>query len=264
MIGTDLSWFGKCIFQLTMIMMLMAIAGSGSEAQTADTLLAGNEALRADRLPFGLQVISSFKLENGKRQPTSSTEQTIFRTLVGSEQAIRIATTHVSSGGDTTRGEILIRARDFGLIHHRVEAKADSAAVSCSDGYLTGWVVLPEQPVKLLDQMLSRPVLPVDGPMSWLVCALPLREDYRVTIPRFNQWAGKEVWSEYHVLGSEGVEIAGQLLDCWKVDMGPIGPPGYRAMRWVAKDSGRVVQSVLRSDERELQYWGVETEWHPE
>lgn len=251
-------------FQIAVIMLVMVIVVWETQAQPADTLTVGNAAFRTDRLPFGRQVISSFKLENGERQTTSTTGQTISRTMVGSEQAIRIATTHVSSGGDTTRGEILIRARDFGLIHHRVKAKADSAAVSCSDGYLTGWVVLPEQPVKLLDQMLSRPVLPVDGPISWLVCALPLREDYRVTIPRFNQWAGKEVWSEYHVLGSEGVEIAGQLLDCWKVDMGPIGPPGYRAMRWVAKDSGRVVQSVLRSDERELQYWGVETEWHPE
>ena len=58
-------------------------------------------------------------------------------------------------------------------------------------------------------------------------------------------WAKGERWRTYTVIGSESVESGARSLECWKVDAGPLGPPGYVAYTWVEKTSHRIVQSAL-------------------
>jgi hypothetical protein len=120
---------------------------------------------------------------------------------------------------------------------------------------LTGWVVLPNQPLILLDRSLDHPVFGVEGQVPWLLPLLPLAAGYRAQVPHFSQWNGGEEWDTVTVVGSERVMLGSQSFDCWKVDTGPLGPPGYRMYRWIEKTSRRVVQSVLRGGASEPQYW---------
>lgn len=74
-------------------------------------------------------------------------------------------------------------------------------------------------------------------------------------MPHFSQWSGVENWGAVVVVASERVTVAAQSFDCWKVDVGPLGPPGYRMYRWVDKQSRRVIQSVLRGTGTGPEYW---------
>ena len=45
------------------------------------------------------------------------------------------------------------------------------------------------------------------------------------------------------------------LLECWKVDTGELGPPGYRAIRWIDKSSRRIIRTVLKGLPTQPEYW---------
>jgi hypothetical protein len=145
-----------------------------------------------------------------------------------------IHTTHVSAEGDTTIGVIVARAHDYALLHHRVKAENDSAAIAVSAKYVTGWVVLPDEPIELIDQQLNGSVFPIEGQIPWLFPLLPLADGYSAAVPHYSQWAGSEEWSMIRVVGSERVILNGHERDCWKVDGGELFP-GYGVTYWVEK-----------------------------
>jgi hypothetical protein len=126
-----------------------------------------------------------------------------------------------------------------------MKARSDSAAVTVSHDHLTGWVVLPNQPPILLDRTLEHPVFGVEGQVPWLLPLLPLTAGFHAVVPHFSQWSGAEKWDAVAVVASERVTLATRSVDCWKVDAGPMGPPGYRMYRWIGQQSRRVIQSAL-------------------
>jgi hypothetical protein len=150
---------------------------------------------------------------------------------------------------------MVVRMRDLALIFHRVKAHDDSAAVTVSHDHLTGWVALPNTAPVLLDRTLDHPVFGVEGQVPWLLPLLPLSAGFRGFVPHFSQWNSAEKMDTVVVVGSERVTLAGHSFDCWKVDVGPLGPPGYRMYRWIDKHSRRVIQSVLRGAGAGPEYW---------
>ena len=237
--------------------LLIAAGAAPLAAQTVDTVRVGSSSLRGASLPEGTQRFESHILDSGEPTPLSTTEVTISRETTNGTDVYVIHSVHASTIGDTTVGTIVVRAEDFALLHHRVKAAEDSAAVSSTGDHVTGWVVLPGEPTRLIDLELDYPVFPVDGPQPWLVGLLPLREGYTAVIPRFSQWSGEQVWSEVTVVGSESVETDHGLIECWIVDMGPLGPPGYRATGWVSTVTGLVVRGVLRGPADQPEYWAL-------
>jgi hypothetical protein len=155
---------------------------------------------------------------------------------------------------DTTRSSIVVRADDYALIHHRVKANRDSAAVSVSNTFLTGWVVLPDQPIALLDQNLSRPVFPVEGQIPWLFPLLPLEEGYAAALPYFSEWHGGEQWKTIRVTGSDSLRLGDVTFDCWVVDGGELFP-GYEVTYWIDRATRRILQGVARGGEGRPEYW---------
>jgi hypothetical protein len=243
--------------RLVIALLMLASTTGHARSQAIDTVRVGSPSVAGATLAEGTRLFESHRLAAGERSPISTTEVTISREPSSAGELYRIHSVHASADGDTTVGTILVRADDFALVHHRVKAAEDSAAVSSTGGHLTGWVVLPGQPTRLIDLALDHPVFPVDGPQPWLVGLLPLRDGYAAAIPRFSQWDGGEVWKEVRVLGSETVEVDGAPTECWTVDMGPLGPPGYRAMAWVDKATGGVVQGALRGEPGQPEYWAI-------
>ncbi|MFQ6114425.1 MAG: hypothetical protein ACE5NG_10135 [bacterium] len=39
-----------------------------------------------------------------------------------------------------------------------------------------------------------------------------------------------------------------RVVECWNVDTGQLGPPGYEPIRWVENSTGRVLQTVILAD----------------
>jgi hypothetical protein len=205
-------------------------------------------------MPLTTDTVDDYVVENGTRTLASTSVRSIARRQ-DTEPAYEIRTVHWTTGGDTSFTTMLVRADDLSLVFHRVKAPHDSAAVTASHTHLTGWVVLPNTPVRLLDQTLGSPVFGVDGQVPWLLPLLPLADGYRAVVPRFSPWAGREQWDTVTVIAAERVALGSSTFDCWKVDLGPLGPPGYRMYRWIDSRSRRVVQSVLRGEPPQREYW---------
>lgn len=234
------------------------ILGAPSAAgQAVDTILVGNSAIRANLLPLGTERVESYVLRDGEKTPLSATSRTIRRSQAGDLDVFVIDATHASADGDTTVSSIVIRADDLSLVHQRVKGARDSAAVSVAKGHITGWVVLPEQPVQLLDLELDRPVFPIEGQVPWLFPLLPLESGFAAAIPHFSPWAGGVKWETIAVVASESIDHGGRRVDCWKVDTGPFGPPGYRGFHWIEKGTGRILQSVLTGGENQPAFWAI-------
>jgi hypothetical protein len=224
----------------------------------ADTLEAGATAIRADRIPLGTQTVRSWQVSGEERTLNSTTVQTIRKGTEGTEDVLVIETLHWSAGGDTTRTRCTVRADDLSLLHLRVQAERDSTAVTATSHRATGWVALPGQPVRLLDATLARPILPSDGQIPWLLAALPLRAGATLVVKRFSPFDGGEICRTLRVEAEEAITIAGTRFDCWRIDGGPLGPPGYRVTRWVDRATGRIVQSALRGAAGGRQWWSEE------
>ncbi len=221
-----------------------------------DSVRVGSGVLRGARLAAGHDTVDAWRIADGVRTPTSTTIRSVTLRTDGPEPRFEIRTLHWAPQGDTSVTRVTLRARDLALVQHSVRAAHDSAAVTVADTHLSGWVVLPNRPVRLLDHTLAHPVFPVEGQIPWLMPLLPLAPGYRATVAHYSPWEGREVWSTIEVTGAERVEVHGRGFDCWRVDAGPLGPPGYRMTRWVDRGSRRVVLSVLRGAEGLPEFWG--------
>jgi hypothetical protein len=223
-------------------------------AQGIDTVRVGDPALRDARLVPGTYTIESMRRVDGRDTPGSVTTQTVTRERRDGVDVYVIHTTHASADGDTTIGVIVARASDYALVHHRVKAVADSAAVTATDAYLTGWVVLPETPTSLIDERLDGPVFPIEGQIPWLFPLLPLTEGYGAAMPHYSEWRRGEQWKTIRVIGSERVTRNGHEWECWKIDGGELFR-GYGVTYWVDKRTRRVIQSVARGTGDGPEYW---------
>ena len=222
----------------------------------ADTVRVGSPALRPRLLAPGTHTIRSYKLEDGIETLISRTTQRVEVAEQDGEEVYRVRTVHESTS-DTTRTLTVVRRRDLALLQQDVRASHDSATVTVIGLHLTGWSALPKEPVRQLDRELEQPVLPLEGQMPWLMGLLPLGEGYVAMIPQYSPWTGEEIWRRIEVLDSERVRVGGSEVDCWRVDAGSLGPPGYRATRWIDKRTRRVLQSALRGEVGATAYWSV-------
>jgi hypothetical protein len=240
--------------RLSITCSLLMLSSSGLAAQRVDTVVVGSASLRSARLDPGIDTVDSYVVAGSQRTPTSTTIRTITSRQESGEQRYIIRTLHWAPRGDTGVSVMTLRG-DYSVVQHRVKGLRDSAAITASRSHLTGWVVLPDQPIMLIDRDIDHPVFPVEGQIPWLFPLLPLAPGYRAVVARFSQWDNKEVWSELAVIASENVELKGRTFDCWKVDTGALGPPGYRMFRWIDRRTRRVIQSVLRGADGQPEYW---------
>lgn len=239
---------------LVLIVVSAAVSGGEVVAQDVDTILVGSAALRNAVLRAGTYTMESFRRADGVETRISVTRQSVGRSRAGATEVYVIHTTHASVDGDTTVGVIVARATDFALVHQRVRADRDSAAVAMADGYVTGWVALPGEPVLLLDQRLAHAVFPVEGQIPWLFPLLPLRSGFAAAVPHYSPWSAGEEWSTIRVVGSDVIALGAREVDCWVVDGGELFP-GYTATYWIDKGTRRVVQGVARGAEGGPEFW---------
>lgn len=221
-----------------------------------DTLRPGSLILEEASLPLGTVSFESFKIHQDQRTLINKSVLTIRQVIEEGVPAYEVTIVHRAAGrGDSALTTIVARRHDLALLRHKVNASHDSASALYSYGFLSGWVVLPDKPVQLIDRKIPHPVFPVDGPVPWLLGSLPLKENFRATISRYSMWQDREFFEEIHVLGSETLKRNGKTIECWKVDNGPFAIPGYRAFRWVDKQTKRIVQTVLRGKDDQPEYW---------
>ena len=244
-----------CRWYAMLPIMLAAFAPPGA-AQRVDTVRVGSASLRPGLLRPGTYAHESYRVDGGTRVLVSRTVQTVE----ARRETFVIRTTHASPS-DTSHSVTVVRRADLALVHHQVRARRDSTDVTANGEQLTGWSVLPNTPTRLIGLRLAQPVFPIEGQIPWLMGLLPLEVGYRAAVPHFSEWAGREGWDELEVQATERISIeagagaGGASFDCWRLDAGPMGPPGYRFTRWIDRATRRVVQSALRGPAGQTEYW---------
>lgn len=231
----------------------VAVGAPVVAAQHIDTVRVGSPALSGAGPQPGTYTLESVSRADGHDTPMGTTAQSVSRDRRGNQDVYVIRTVHVAAPRDTTIAVIVVRAADLALVHHRVQAERDSAAAAAGAGYVTGWVALPGEPVRLIDRRLGS-VFPVEGQIPWLFPLLPLADGYRAAVPHYSEWEDQEVWTTIRVVASEPVVLGGSAVDCWKVDGGELFP-GYTVTYWVDKPTRRVVQGVARGGGPGPEYW---------
>jgi hypothetical protein len=239
---------------ITIALCGLSFAARPAAAQNVDTIRVGTPSLAAAELELGSYTMLSVQRVDGEDTPISTTTLEIRRERTAARDTYVILSRHMSADGDTTVGELVVSADDFALIHHRVKGLRDSAVVAATPTHLTGWVVLPDEPIRLIDEQRDAAVFPVEGQVPWLLHLLPLQDGYAAAIPHYSQWAGQEEWDLIRVVGEERVTLDGGEYDCWKVDGGELFP-GYGVTYWVDKHTRRIVQGVARSAGGGPEYW---------
>lgn len=244
------------IRKLNILMLFLSFCFYGATGQ--DTVRVGSHILEGAVPALGTTSIESFKIHQGVRTPISRSILTIEQAIENGLPVYKVSIIHWAVGrGDSGLTTIVVRQKDFALLRHKVKTSHDSAVVVYSHGFLSGWVVLPNKPVMLIDMKTPQPVFPADGPAPWFLSALPLKENFSAVIPRYSMWEQSEFNEELHVIGTERLERNGEKIECWKVDNGPFAIPGYRAFRWVDKKTKKILQSVLRGKAEEPEYWSI-------
>ncbi len=245
----------RTIHRFLLVSILTGSVWGQLPAQSPHIVRVGSSDLQGATLRIGTDTVDDFMVKDDTRQATGTTIRSITTLPDSGGSAYQISSLQWNPQGDTTVTTMVVRGLDLSLIFHRVKGTHDSAAVTASRIHLTAWVVLPDQPVRLLDLALDHPVFGVEGQVPWLLPLLPFAPGYAAVVPHFSPWSGREKWDTVSVVGSEEVVIGGRTYDCWKVDTGPLGPPGYRMTRWIDKRTRRVVQSALRGASPGTEYW---------
>lgn len=167
----DMRREGPRIRNLTASIVACLALGGTPEArgQGVDTVRVGHPALHAARLGPGTETVDSYVIDAGVRKTTALTRRTIALDSIQGEPAYRIRTVHGTPDGDSSISIMIVRAHDLSLTHHDVRAPRDSMSVTLSGVHLTGWVVLPDTPARLLDRTLPGAVFAVDGQLLQLL-----------------------------------------------------------------------------------------------
>jgi len=241
--------------RLLVALLLAGSTWSRLPAQSPHVIGVGSSDLQGAHPPIGTDTVDDFMVKDGVRQPTGTTVRTIAALPDASGAAYQISSLQSNPQGDTTVTTMVVHGQNLSLVFQRVKGTHDSAAVTASQSHLTAWAVLPDQPARLLDLALDHPVFGVEGQVPWLLPLLPLAPGYTAVVPHFSPWSGREKWDTVSVIGSREIMIGSRTYDCWEVDTGPLGPPGYRMTRWIDKRTRRVVQSALRGATPGPEYW---------
>jgi len=249
--------------RLLLIPTILFVVSSNAFAQLTDTIRPGHPAL-ADALPyFGTDTIESWQEIDGEKKPTNTQIRTIERFQEKDGDVILITVTHIPyESADTTVNLTMIRTDDLSLIRQRVRSDIDSGQVTYALGVVSGWMVPPDEEWHPLSAHVGRRVFADDGIAPWLIGLLPLEPDYEAAIAMFNMWDGTEVVQTVRVVGSGEVVDGGRAVDCWKLEVtGDQGPPGYRQIRFISKESRRLIKGGYVKGTDDPQWWGAVRNW---
>ena len=240
---------------------LVVLLATNACADTIDTVRVGSASLKGAAPFLMTDTIDSYVLRDGKRTDTNRKIRTITTAREGDTHVLDILTVHITlPAGDSTVNRTRIRAADLSLIRHGVRAETDSGLVTYLDGRLVGWAVPPGEDGHDIDTAIA-PSLPDDGLAPWLLELLPYKDGYRATVPVFSMWSVQDKWQKVRLLGSETLSKDGRSVECWRVAVEGVGPPGFDQIRWISKSSRRLLQQVYRKNPDDPQFWAVTRNW---
>ena len=260
--GNKIAMTKKRRANIAMYVIVMMCLNSPALAQVEDTIRVGHRLLKTG-LAVGVDAIESYSVTGGVKKMLSYTARSITRTKVEIrngefEDAYKVTSTVRAEGAnDASVSIIVVRKSNLAMIRQEIRTKTDSGMIMWHDERISGWKVLGNGRKVTVDTLIGHPVFPDDAISPWLLGQVSLNEKSIGRMLRFNYAAVREIWSVFKVEKSETLTWRKRPTLCWKVDAGPLGPAGYRMVRWIEKSTGLIISSVLQRNKGETEYWSM-------
>jgi hypothetical protein len=210
---------------------------------------------KRSKISLGTDTLYEFKENNGEHNLNAKNIRTIEKVSINNIKYYKVTTQNIpAKSSDTTIVSALLDYFDLHVIKMQLSAKSDSGFVEFKQNRFSGWSQLPGEERKVIDLLYDGlPVLP-DAGTPWIVGLLSLAENKKVAIPYFALFSNIVKWKIYAILAKEIISVNEKQYICWKINAGPLGPPGYISYQWYETKTGRFIKSELVKEGVPIRY----------
>lgn len=234
---------------ITLLSVVLAISVSNAQTTDTDTIFTFQDVI--GKIKTGTDTLVSFIESDGVKDKISEN----VRKIDFANNQYKITTYNIPAGNDDfTKVEAILDAGDLHILSFYLKAKNDSALAKYNKGQIRGWLQIPRKEKMLINYTYDGNTFLSDGNTPWLIGLLDLKENSTIVIPVFHLFSNSLRWKSYTVLGEESITIKDITFNCWKVDAGPQGPPGFNAFHWYDKPSGQLLRVELSKDGESARY----------
>ncbi|MEN8247707.1 MAG: hypothetical protein ABFS32_02145 [Bacteroidota bacterium] len=239
----------KLLFSI--LSMALAISFANAQVLPADTIFSFQDAINNGKLKLGTDTLVSYIESEAIRDKISDN----VRTIEFNNNQYKITTYNKAAGSeDITKVEAILDGKDLHILRFYLKSKNDSAFAQYKNAMIKGWLQIPQQEKKNISYAFEGNTFLSDGNTPWLIGLLELKENQTIVIPVFHLFSNSLRWKTYEVLGEEAITINDISFSCWKVDAGPLGPPGFNAFHWYTKNTGKLLRVVLSKEGETAMY----------
>ena len=217
-----------------------------AHAQGADAPVLRYAAVAARGMPLASDTMDGYITDEGRRARSYGWYvYAVSRGTVNGRAAYLVTSNYRGSGrnGFRVSDSLALDSASLAPLWRRMHAHADSAAITYDGRHVTGWADRENAARVGVDSRLSEHA--VDRALlQWLVPAMPLTQGSRVSVPVYSMWSNTERVLTLTVTGTEVLQLGERRVESWVVRLGssPTDTTGSRF--WIAKATGRVVQTT--------------------
>ena len=224
--------------------------------EKTDSIYSIAEYFKRSKIHFETNTLIEYKEIKGVKTKNAENERTIEKIKINNVKYYKVTTINrpVQSENITT----VIALLDYGDLHiiqMQLNAKSDSGFVEFSNNQFIGWSQLPKEERKKIDMAyVGFPLVTSDAGINWIAGIIATKKDKKFALSHFALFANTVKWKIFHVLLKEKVRIESKLFNCWKVNAGPMGPPGFVSYLWFETKTGRLIKTELSKEGGETKF----------
>jgi hypothetical protein len=197
-----------------------------------------------------------YKEVKGVRTKNAENKRTIEKIIFSNLNYYRVTTVNIPANSENITTVIaLLNYTDLHIIKMQLNASTDSGYVEYSNKHFTGWSQMPKEERKNIDIIYDGfPLVTSDAGIQWIAGLVTMKKNKKFTLPHFVLFANTVKWKSYVVLQKEKITIANGEFRCWKVNAGPMGPPGFISYQWFERKTGRLIKTELSKEGSETKF----------
>ena len=237
------------------IFLLLSFDSTGQK-NDPDSIHSFRRRFKRSQIPLRTDSRIEYRETKGVRRINARNTLTIRKVKIKGVLYYEINTKNISEADPANITEVnaLIDYDDLHIISMSLQAKTDSGRVEYRHHRFTGWSQLPQQERKLIDHAFQGSAVMTDAGTPWLPGLITMTGNKKFAIPSFALFSNTVKWRVYTLEGTENIILHNTSFDCWKVNAGPVGPPGYTSYHWYEKSTGRFIKSELVKEGADVKF----------
>jgi hypothetical protein len=248
--------FPSLIFAFTGSIVHVRAQNPKTDGIKPDTVYSMAGKFKRSKIHFGTDTLVEYREAKGQRTINAKNIRTILKVVINNKKYYKVTTLNIPATTENKTTVIaLLDYNDLHIIKMQLNAKTDSGYVEFSNKRFTGWSQMPKEERKMIDlEYDGFPLVTANAGIQWIVGLLPMKENKKFALSHFALFANIVKWKSYTVLNKETLLIDNRPYVCWKINAGPIGPPGFESYQWFEIKTGRLIKTELSKEGAETKF----------